>query len=229
MGIDVWRPRRQGSTGSEPEPVRTADAAGSVVTQTAAGTSAQAAKALLAEGVTARQAAAPQEVPDKKPGASMPGPAAGPAHNPADARIHPASSPPAPGVRPFTVWCFSRPGALLLIETADPRAARRFAADLLAALTGIWGGETEQLRFEWPQPGLSPSEDSVTRALAAFVGKQVGDNGDALVLVGAEVADRLAASTLPESCLVLPRFDTLMTDGACKRALWQDVGSRRSR
>jgi len=69
----------------------------------------------------------------------------------------------------------------------------------------------------------------LTRALAAFVGKQIGDSGDSLVLVGGEVADRLASSTLPESCLILPRFDALMTDGALKRALWQDVGSRRSR
>lgn len=141
----------------------------------------------------------------------------------------PVRQPVATSVAPFTVLCLARDGAMLLIETADPRAARRFAADLLAAVTGVWGGETRQLRFEWPQPGIAPSADAVARALGAFVGKQLGDHEGALVLAGREVADRLAPGVLPADCVLLPPFDVLMTDGALKRTLWQDVGSRRSR
>ncbi len=133
-----------------------------------------------------------------------------------------------PEIAPFNVLCLSNPGAVLLVESGDVRSARRFAADLLAAVTGVWGGEMHQLVFEWPQPGIAPSSDAIARALGAFVNKQLADNAGALVMVGREVADRLSAAALPEHCLVLPSFDALMTDGSLKRALWQDLASRRS-
>lgn len=173
-----------------------------------------------------RAAAAPRLDASRAAPAPAAAPAAATVPEPQVAPTRPVPSDPP--VLPFTVLCLSKAGAVLLIETADPRAARRFAADLLAAATGAWGGETRLLAFEWPQPGIAPAADAVTRALGAFVGKQLADNDGALVLVGAEVLARLDSGILPDGCLVLPPFDALMTDGSLKRTLWQNVGLRRS-
>ncbi|MGE0625805.1 MAG: hypothetical protein AB7I04_14615 [Pseudomonadales bacterium] len=212
MGIDVWHARRP--AGPEPSSRVEVDASPAAHAHAQDEAPARAARAVLED---ARVAGA-------RSGTSTAGAPARSVPEATAARERPAAS----GVAPFSVLCLSKAGALLLIEPADPRAARRFAADLLAAATGVWGGETQQLRFEWPQPGIAPTADAVARALGAFVGKQLADSDGALVLVGAEVADRLAPGTLPADCLLLPPIDALMTDGSLKRALWQKVGSRRA-
>lgn len=120
----------------------------------------------------------------------------------------------------------SRDGAALLAQPADPKAARRFAADLLAAITGVWGGQCRQLIFEWPQAGIDASEESMAKALGAFVAKQVSDNDGGLTLIGAEVVDRLGRVPVPDECLVIPAIDELMINGEKKRALWQEIVRR---
>ena len=129
-------------------------------------------------------------------------------------------------IEPFAVVCLSREGAVLLSQPSDLKAARRFGADLLAAVTGIWGGQSDQLVFEWPQPGIDASAESMSRALGAFVIKQVGDNADGLTLVSAEVVERLGRVPVPEECLVIPAIDELMTNGDLKRTLWQEIVRR---
>ena len=134
---------------------------------------------------------------------------------------------PAAPVRPFTVICLSKGDVLMLIEPADLRAGHRFAADVLSALSGIWGGSMTKLAFEWPQPGIANDAQSVRRALGAFVSKQVGDNGDGLTLIGGELVERLPG--VPEGCVILPPIDALMTRGELKRALWEELAGRQQR
>jgi len=136
-------------------------------------------------------------------------------------------APDAAGVPAFKVLSLLREGALLVVEPAEIRTGRRFAADLLAAVTGLWGGESRQLVFDWPQAGIENTRESMSRALAAFVNKQISDNEDGLTLIGAEVVDRLGQAPVPEDCLVLPPFEELMTRGELKRSLWKEIGRRR--
>lgn len=127
---------------------------------------------------------------------------------------------------PFTVLCLAKEDSLLLIEPTDLRAGRRFGADLLAAVTGNWADAARQLLFEWPQAGIANDELSVSKALGAFVSRQLGESGVRMKLVGSEVLERLG--TMPEECLVTAPTDQLMTDGELKRALWKEI-SRRAR
>ena len=78
---------------------------------------------------------------------------------------------------PFTVLCLAKEDSLLLIEPTDLRAGRRFGADLLAAVTGNWADAARQLLFEWPQAGIANDELSVSKALGAFVSRQLGESG----------------------------------------------------
>jgi hypothetical protein len=139
---------------------------------------------------------------------------------------HPAEEPDA-----YTVLCLSNAGnegAVVIAAPRDLRTGRRFAADLLASVTGVWGGELRQILFDWPQPGLDGSRTAAAKALGAFVDKQVADLGDGTVLIGAEVVERLGSRELPEHWLVTPRFDELMTSGEAKRALWRELARHAS-
>jgi hypothetical protein len=130
-------------------------------------------------------------------------------------------------VAPFTVLCLSKADAVLFVEPGRQRGARRFASDLLSATTGVWGGQTGQLEFRWPQAGIENAPEAVGRALGAFVSKQIVDLArGGVVLIGAEVADRLPPGVLPADALLLPPTERLMVDGGRKRALWQEIGRR---
>lgn len=113
----------------------------------------------------------------------------------------------------------------MLVALGQAKTERRFALDVLAAASGVFGGETAQLAFDWPQPGVENNPDTARRALAAFVAKQLGDRPDGQVLIGAEVVERLEAA--PDGCLVLPAMAELMVDGERKRALWQALTASR--
>lgn len=130
----------------------------------------------------------------------------------------------APPVAPFMVICLSKGDALILIEPTDVKTGRRFAVDVLSAVSGIWGGSVAQLAFDWPQPGIANNEATVTRALGAFISKQVSDNGDGITLIGGELVKRL--SEPPDGCVILPPIDALMTQGELKRTLWAELSSR---
>ncbi len=113
----------------------------------------------------------------------------------------------------------------MLVELPRSKAARRFALDVLAASSGQFGGDTSQLAFDWPQPGVDNHSESAQKALGAFVAKQMSDQTPALVLVGREVADRLAR--VPDDCILMAPLAELMVDGAKKRALWAELEGRR--
>ena len=131
-----------------------------------------------------------------------------------------------PAIAPFCVLSLLREGVLLLTESTDLRNARRFGSDLLAACSGVWGGESRQLIFEWPQPGLDSAGPAMSRALGAFVAKQLDDLGDGTVLMDANIAGRLEQPD--HRCLVIPPLDELMTDGDKKRGVWQEIVRRQT-
>lgn len=131
----------------------------------------------------------------------------------------------APPVPPFRVACFAKGDVLMLVEPGTAKAAVRFALDLLSAASGIWGGELDRLDFDWPQPGIENNASTRSRALGAFVAKQMGDRDPGLVLVGQEVAERL--EQIPAGCLMLPPLGALMTQGELKRQVWAQLQERR--
>jgi len=136
----------------------------------------------------------------------------------------PAAASKAPAIPPFSVVCLAKGDVLLLIDPGQTKAALRFALDLLSAASGIWGGELDQLSFDWPQPGIDNNAASRNRALGAFLAKQIGDRVPSLVLMGQEVADRLEHT--PDDCLILPPLGALMTQGELKRELWARLTGR---
>jgi hypothetical protein len=150
---------------------------------------------------------------------------------PAADRVEPAEPPvtqPQPAgspVAPFSVLCLVKGRALMLVELGESRSARRFALDVLAASSGIWGGESTHLAFDWPQPGVENQPGTVRKALGAFVSKQLGDHQPSLVLIGREVAERL--EQIPDGSVVLAPFAELMVEGEQKRALWAELEGRR--
>ncbi len=128
-------------------------------------------------------------------------------------------------VPPFSVVCLAKGDVLLLVEPGSSRAALRFALDLLSAASGIWGGELDQLNFDWPQPGIDDNAAACGRALSAFLGKQINDRDPALIIMGSEMAGRL--EQVPEGSVLLPPFASLMTRGELKRELWTALQERR--
>jgi hypothetical protein len=208
MGVDVWRERQSGVGGpaeSEVEAHHIAGPADAALTTALAEPERAVAEAEVAEAEVAEA-----EVKAEVESIETP------------VRPPPIQSLEGGGAtsiatEPFAVLCLSREGAVLLSQPSDLRAARRFGADLLAAVTGVWGGQSDQLIFEWPQPGIDASAESMSKALGAFVIKQVGDNADGLTLVGAEVVERLGRVPVPDECMVIPAIDELMTSGDLKR------------
>lgn len=130
-----------------------------------------------------------------------------------------------PPVAPFSVLCLSKGPALMLVEPGGSKAARRFCLDVLAAASGVYGGESAQVAFNWPQPGVQNDKRSAGRALGAFVAKQLGDRAPELVLIDTVSADRL--ESVPEGSLQLAPVAELMIDAAKKRSLWLELEGRR--
>ncbi len=130
-----------------------------------------------------------------------------------------------PAVAPFSVACLSKGPVLMLIELGPSKAARRFALDLLAAGSGMFGGESTQLAFDWPQPGVDNNAEAVRKALSAFLSKQIDDLDPSTLLIGREVADRLGQ--VPDGCILLAPLAELMVDGQKKRSLWTELEGRR--
>ena len=130
-----------------------------------------------------------------------------------------------PPVAPFSVLCLSKGPALMLVEPGGSKAARRFCLDVLAAASGVYGGESGQVAFNWPQPGVQNDKRSAGRALGAFVAKQLGDRAPELVLIDTVSADRL--ESVPEGSLQLAPVAELMIDAAKKRGLWLELEGRR--
>ncbi len=139
------------------------------------------------------------------------------------AQPEPRPQPPVSGpeVQPFSVYCLSKGPVLMLVELGASKAERRFALDVLAASSGLFGGNAAQLAFEWPQPGVDNNPGTVRKALRAFVAKQLGDQQPEQILIGREVAGRL--EQLPEGAIELAPLAELMVDGALKRALWAEL------
>jgi len=157
------------------------------------------------------------------PASSEPAPSKPPATVPDPAATQPrtAGSP----IAPFSVLCLSKGRVLMFVEPGQSRAARRFALDLLAASSGVWGGESAHLAFDWPQPGIDNNPLTVRKALSAFVAKQLGDQNPSLVLIGREVAERL--EQIPDDSIVLAPLPELMVEGELKRALWTELEGHR--
>lgn len=198
MGIEVWRLRRPLIAGVSADTLRSRERA--------------------PRDATRPSAVMPESV----------GPAAQPARDSSGAEAIPGRSRESgSAVAPFTVYCLRHQNAVLLMAPENAKAGRRFAADLLAALTGVWGGEVAQLVFAWPQAGLEDNAASAGRALGAFVGRVFDDNTGGITLVSAEVLERLGPGfDLPAEGLLLPPIDELMVDGEKKRLLWRDIESR---
>jgi hypothetical protein len=127
-------------------------------------------------------------------------------------------------VAPFSVFCLSKGPVLMLVELGPSKAARRFALDVLAASSGIYGGDTAQLAFEWPQPGVDNNPQTLKKALGAFVAKQLSDQAPSRVLIGQEVSARL--EQIPDGSIELAPLAELMVDGERKRALWAELEGR---
>lgn len=124
---------------------------------------------------------------------------------------------------PFTVLCAQTDAALLLAELSEERAAGRFVRDVLAA---AGGGPPRTLVFEWPQRGIDADAVSAARALRAFCARQLDETPARVLLVGADVLERVGDLALPENAIVLAPLGELMVDGARKRALWQALKQR---
>lgn len=138
---------------------------------------------------------------------------------PADGR-----PPRGPAVAPFAVLSVAKAGARLIVCSEENRTVRRFAADLLAAATGVWGGRSRLLRFDWPQPGIENTQSTLERALTAFVERQLAESpDDELCLVSSDVLDRVDQARLPEGFLVLPPVSELMSSAALKRSVWKGI------
>ena len=126
-------------------------------------------------------------------------------------------------VAPFVVVSLIKQDVLLLIAPRDLKASRRFAQDVLAAATGVRDGESGQRVFDWPQPGIENSAASLSRALGAFVSKQISDNASGMTLIGAELLERLDDFELTDDTLVMAAIDELMTSAELKRKLWLEI------
>ena len=128
-----------------------------------------------------------------------------------------------PRIAPFTVLCLLFDQLLLLVESSNPRTARRFALDLHAALSGHWQVDAQQLSFSWPQAGIENSATHAQRALAAFLDKQIGDAGEAQILVCEGVVRKSPELSWPDQTIVVAELDKLMSDGDLKRSLWTQL------
>jgi hypothetical protein len=126
-------------------------------------------------------------------------------------------------IAPFVVVSLIKQDVLLLMAPRDLEASRRFARDVLAAATGVRGGESGQRVFDWPQPGIENSAASLNRALGAFVAKQISDNDSGMTLIGAELLDRLDGFEITDNTLVMAAIDELMTSAELKRKLWLEI------
>ena len=141
-------------------------------------------------------------------------------------RDRPADGKPSrsPAVAPFAVLSLTKAGARLIVCSDENRAVRRFAADLLAAATGVWGGRSRLLRFDWPQPGIENTQSTLQRALTAFVERQLAESpDDGICLVSSDVLDRVDQARLPEGFLVLPPVGELMSSAELKRTVWKSI------
>ena len=207
MGIDVWRLRARAGTAEADSAVVAARAARAVL-------GARDAEALPADPPGKRAAVRPGDDPDRGERLGHPvleGKEAGRSAREA-------------AVAPFAVLCLTRAGVRLIVLGDDNRSVRRFAADLLAAATGVWGGRSELIRFDWPQPGIDNTRTAQRRALTAFVERQLAESpDDGLCLVDSDVLNRVSQERLPTGYLVLPSLEELMSSAVLKRSVWESI------
>jgi len=137
----------------------------------------------------------------------------------------------------FTVVCVRRGDATYVMCTSDLQgrekvglnAARRFALDVLAIMAGSRGmaekpGQpVSELVFDWPQPGVDNTREHASKALGAFVDKQLDDAGSGPFAVCEKVARLLADDALPGSVIRTPDLIRLLHDGELKKALWRQL------
>jgi hypothetical protein len=150
------------------------------------------------------------------------------------ARVRPSLPPARPvaaanarteAVRSLTVLALACPGVLLTLTGTPSRRDLRLARDLLAAATGRWDVSPQRRAFRWP-PGLPASAEgggsnSMERALAAFIDKDIADHAVSLLLCTADV-DVLLPGEWP-GCRrhVIAPLEALGRDAGAKRAVWR--------
>lgn len=198
MGIDVWRLRTDGLQQEVLDAAASESASGPQAVVESPGSRGQTAAAVESN---ARTAAPATEAPVEAPVEGKP-------------------------VAPFNVVSLADEGGLLLFQSADLKSARRFAVDLLAAVTGSWSRNFRQLVFAWPQPGIENTHASMVKALAAFVDKQIHDAGSNRVLVSAELLQSLDQSWPDVEIQPLPEIDRLMVDAELKKSAWLEISKR---
>ena len=131
------------------------------------------------------------------------------------------------------VACVSAPGVLLLLDSPQPVQARRsggrLVTDLLATTTGDWQITVRETQFRWPPAGIAKlqSQDG-SRALSAFVEKQMQECGARWVLATDTVIDWLADGLLGDKLIGIPPIQDLGADGEQKRLLWRQIQTRLS-
>lgn len=131
------------------------------------------------------------------------------------------------------VACVSAPGVLLLLDSPQPVQARRsggrLVTDLLATTTGDWQITVRETQFRWPPAGVAKlqSQDG-SRALGAFVEKQMQECGARWVLATDTVIDWLADGLLGDKLIGIPPIQDLGADGEQKRLLWRQIQTRLS-
>ena len=132
--------------------------------------------------------------------------------------------------------------SIMLIAGSPSRRDLRLAMDVLAAASADWQTKPSARRFDWP-PDVSADllasdqqasdqqasvqqasdQDAPSRALEAFVDKDVVDHQARLLLCADSLSARLSERWPGCSLVVVPPLDVLGRDVARKRALWQAI------
>lgn len=97
------------------------------------------------------------------------------------------------------------------------RKQATLAADIARCAGRDWAAAVEQMRFDWPLPGLAGGAGP---AVAAFMEKQLQDFAVQRALVTNSATKNLPAETL--DCLTIPDLEQL-EDPDAKRELWRQL------
>ncbi len=205
LGIDQWRLRGAAaeSVGSVPAVTVSVAAPRTSGTPASPGRAAAATAAAPGELKEAREAAggetdAPQRVPAEAPSEA------------------------------WSVLSLVSAGIVLLVDGASSRRDLRLAMDILAAASGGRRAKPSSRHFAWPPDGtgtmVGGGAGAARRAFAAFVDKELGDHGAALLLCEEPLTARL-----PERGglvrVEIPPLEQLGRDVDGKRRLWETLRS----
>ncbi|MDA1076913.1 MAG: hypothetical protein O3A63_19515 [Proteobacteria bacterium] len=131
-------------------------------------------------------------------------------------------------LQPLHFVCFAIDGAVLVALAPEGERELRFAQDIVCAASGTWSQAPSKLNFDWPQRigGRVVSGDR-TRAVCAFVEKQLQNVKGTVVLVTDDLAQNVQSLSDRSQIVVLPPLKQLAGDIDAKKRLWLQIQKTR--